>query len=85
MTQSPHNRAAELHNSAAHAHAAVAHTKADHLSAYELSKRAHELSMDAHRAAEQRCNEPLIDASLNFQEKECPKPESYPDPTLIYP
>jgi hypothetical protein len=54
MTQSTHDRAAELHNLAAHAHlaAAAAHSKAghlDHLTAHELSKQAHELSMNAHR------------------------------------
>jgi hypothetical protein len=55
MTQSAHNRAAELHNLAAHAHsaAAAAHHKGDHLSAHELSKQAHELSMNAHRHAEE--------------------------------
>jgi hypothetical protein len=55
MTQSAHNRAAELHNLAAHAHsaAAAAHNKGDHLSAHELSKQAYELSMSAHRHAEE--------------------------------
>jgi hypothetical protein len=55
MTQSAHNRVAELHNLAAHAHAAaaVAHSKADLLTAHELSKQAHELSMSAHRFAEE--------------------------------
>jgi hypothetical protein len=55
MTQSTHDRAAELHNLAAHAHAAaaVAHHKADHLTAHELSKQAHEFSMNAHKHAEQ--------------------------------
>jgi hypothetical protein len=55
MTQSAHNRAAELHNLAAHAHsaAAAAHHKGDHLSAHELSKQAYELSMNAHRHVEQ--------------------------------
>ena len=56
MTQSTHNRVAELHNLAAHAHAAAAaaHNKADQLTAHELSKQAHELSMNAHRFAEER-------------------------------
>ena len=51
MSQSTHDRAAELHNLAAHAHAtaAAAHGKADHLTAHELSKQAHELSENAHR------------------------------------
>jgi hypothetical protein len=55
MTQSIHDRVAELHNLAAHAHAAaaVAHRKADLLAAHELSKQAHELSMSAHRFAEE--------------------------------
>ena len=54
MTQSPHNRVAELHNLAAHAHAAaaVALNKADRLSAHELTKQAHELSMNAHKQDE---------------------------------
>jgi len=45
MSQSPHNRVAELHNLAAHAHtaAAVAHGKGDHLTAHELSKQAMEV------------------------------------------
>ena len=43
MSQSTHDRAAELHNLAAHAHvsAAVAHGKEDHLTAHELSENAH--------------------------------------------
>jgi hypothetical protein len=51
MSQSTHDRAAELHNLAAHAHAsaAAAHGKADHLTAHELSKQARELSENAHR------------------------------------
>ena len=55
MTQSSHDRAAELHNLAAHAHAtaAAAHNKGDHLTAHELSKQAYELSMNAHRFAEE--------------------------------
>ena len=55
MTQSAHNRAAELHNLAAHAHsvAASAHHKGDHLTAHELSKQAYELSMNAHRHTEE--------------------------------
>jgi hypothetical protein len=55
MSQSTHDRAAELHNLAAHAHvaAAVAHGKGDHLSAHVLSKQAHEHSMNAHKLAEE--------------------------------
>jgi len=55
MTQSTHNRAAELHNLAAHAHveAAAAHDKADHQTAHELSKHARELSEEAHRHSAQ--------------------------------
>jgi hypothetical protein len=54
LTQSTHNRAAELHNLAAHAHAAaaVAHGKGDHLTAHELTKQAHEHSMNVHKLAE---------------------------------
>ena len=54
MTQSAHDRAAELHNLAAHAHAAaaVAHGKGDHLTAHELTKQAHEHSMNVHKLAE---------------------------------
>jgi hypothetical protein len=54
MTQSTHDRAAELHNLAAHAHAAaaVAHGKGDHLTAHELTKQAHEHSMNVHKLAE---------------------------------
>ena len=55
MTQSNHNRAAELHNLAAHAHAvaAEAHGKADHLTAHESSRKALELSLSAHKHSEQ--------------------------------
>src|SRR6202035_5789669 len=55
MTQSTHDRAAELHNLAAHAHAAaaVAHGKGDHLTAHELTKQAHEHSMNVHKLAEE--------------------------------
>jgi len=51
MSQSPHDRAAELHNIASHAHAAAAaaHNKGDHMTANELTKLAHEKSMNAHR------------------------------------
>lgn len=54
MTQSPHNRIAELHNQAAHAHsaAAVAHGKGDILTGHELSRQALEHSKEAHRASE---------------------------------
>jgi hypothetical protein len=55
MSQSSHNRLAELHNLAAHAHnaAAVAHGKGDHLTAYELSRQAHEHSMNALKLSEE--------------------------------
>jgi hypothetical protein len=55
MSQSSHNRLAELHNLAAHAHtaAAVAHGKGDHLTAHELSRQAHEHSMNALKLAEE--------------------------------
>ena len=55
MTQSSHDRAAELHNLASHAHtvAAVAHGKADHLTDHELSKQADELSRNALKHSEQ--------------------------------
>ena len=55
MSQSTHDRAAELHNLAAHAHAAAAaaHGKADHLTAHELSKKALEFSSSAHKHSEQ--------------------------------
>jgi hypothetical protein len=55
MTQSAHNRVAELHNLAAHAHtaAAVAHDKGDHLTAHELSRQAHEHSMNALKLAQE--------------------------------
>jgi hypothetical protein len=55
MSQSSHNRLAELHNLAAHAHnaAAVAHGKGDHLTAHELSQQAHEHSMNALKLAEE--------------------------------
>ncbi len=47
MTQSPHDRIAELHNLASHAHAAaaVAHGKGDYLAAHELTRQAHEHSL----------------------------------------
>jgi hypothetical protein len=66
MTQSPHDRIAELHNLAAHAHAAAAaaHSKADHLTSHELSKQAYVLSMNAHRFAEQQ-----FTVSSDFQRK----------------
>ena len=59
MSQSAHNRVAELHNLAAHAHeaAAVAHGKGDHLTAHELSKQAHEQSMNALKLAEELARE----------------------------
>jgi len=55
MTQSTHDRAAELHNLAAHAHAAavVAHGKGDHLTAHELTKQAHEHSMNVRKLAKE--------------------------------
>ncbi|MGZ7099785.1 MAG: hypothetical protein ACXVKC_17440 [Candidatus Angelobacter sp.] len=55
MSQTLHDRAAELHNLAAHAHAAaaVAHGKGDHLTAHELSKQAREHSMNAHKLSEE--------------------------------
>jgi hypothetical protein len=55
MTQSSHDRAAELHNLAAHAHAAaaVAHQKGDHMTAHELSKKAQEKSMNVQRHIEE--------------------------------
>jgi len=55
MTQSSHDRAAELHNLAAHAHAAaaVAHQKGDHMTAHELSKKALEKSMNVQRHIEE--------------------------------
>jgi hypothetical protein len=55
MTQSTHDRAAELHNLAAHAHAAaaVAHGKGDHLTAHDLTKQAHEHSMNVRKLAEE--------------------------------
>jgi hypothetical protein len=55
MSQSSHNRLAELHNLAAHAHtaAAVAHGKGDHLTAHELSRQAHAHSMNALKLAEE--------------------------------
>jgi hypothetical protein len=55
MTQSSHDRAAELHNLAAHAHAAaaVAHLKGDHMTAHELSKKAQEKSMNVQRHVEE--------------------------------
>ena len=55
MTQSAHNRIAELHNLASHAHqaAAAAHEKGDHLTAHELSKQALEHSREAYSQSEQ--------------------------------
>lgn len=55
MSQSAHNRVAELHNLAAHNHqaAAVAHGKGDHLTAHELSKQALEHAMNAHKLSEE--------------------------------
>jgi hypothetical protein len=55
MSQSNHNRAAELHNLAAHAHAAAAtaHGKGDHLTAHELTRQAHEHSVNAQRYVEE--------------------------------
>jgi hypothetical protein len=55
MSQSPHDRLAELHNLAAHAHAAaaVAHDKGDHLTAHELTLRAHEHSSNARKLSEE--------------------------------
>lgn len=55
MSQSPHDRLAELHNLAAHAHAAaaVAHDKGDHLTAHELTLRAHEHSTSARKLSEE--------------------------------
>ncbi len=55
MTQSPHDRIAELHNFASHAHlaAASAHEKGDHLTAHELSKKALEHSREAYSRSEQ--------------------------------
>ena len=59
MSQSSHNRLAELHNLAAHAHtaAAVAHGKGDHLTAHELSQQAHEHSMNALKLTEELARE----------------------------
>ncbi len=58
MSQSTHDRGAELHNLAAHAHAAAeAHGKADHLTAHELSRKAHELSQNAHQHSGQIAEE----------------------------
>jgi hypothetical protein len=55
MTQSPHDRIAELHNLASHAHlaAAAAHGKGDHLTAHELSRKAFEHSREAYTQSEQ--------------------------------
>jgi hypothetical protein len=55
MSQSTHDRVAEIHNLAAHAHAAaaVAHEKGDHLTAHELSKQAHEYSTNARKLSEE--------------------------------
>jgi hypothetical protein len=54
MSQSTHNRAAELHNLAAHAHAAAAtaHGQGDHLTAHELTRQAHEHSVNAQKYVE---------------------------------
>jgi hypothetical protein len=54
MSQSSHDRAAELHNLAAHAHAAAAtaHGKGDHLTAHELTRQAHEHSLNAQKYVE---------------------------------
>jgi hypothetical protein len=59
MSQSSHNRLAELHNLAAHAHtaAAAAHDKGDHLTAHELSRQAHEHSMNALKLAKELASE----------------------------
>jgi hypothetical protein len=59
MSQSTHNRAAELHNLAAYAHAAaaVAHGKGDHLTAHELSQQALEHSRNALKLAEELARE----------------------------
>ena len=56
MTQSRHNRIAELHNLASHTHtsAAAAHDRGDHLSAHELSRAALEHSKEAYRHSEQQ-------------------------------
>jgi hypothetical protein len=55
MSQSSHNRAAELHNLAAHAHsaAATAHGQGDHLTAHELTRQAHEHSVNAQKYVEE--------------------------------
>lgn len=55
MTQSSHDRAAELHNLASHAHAVatVAQGKSDHRTAHELSQQADELSRNALKHSEQ--------------------------------
>jgi hypothetical protein len=59
MSQSTHDRAAELHNLAAHAHAQAAesHGSADHLTAHELSRQAHEHSLNAIKLSEQLVKE----------------------------
>jgi hypothetical protein len=59
MSQSTHDRAAELHNLAAHAHAvaAEAHGKADHPTAHELSRQAHEHSQNAYKYSAQLAEE----------------------------
>ena len=59
MSQSTHDRAAELHNLAAHAHAVAAesHGKADHPTAHELSRQAHELSQKAYKYSGQLAEE----------------------------
>jgi hypothetical protein len=59
MSQSTHDRAAELHNLAAHAHAtaAEAHGKGDHLTANELSRQAHEYSLNAYQYSGQIAGE----------------------------
>lgn len=55
MSQSAHDRAAELQNLAAHAHAAAAtaHGKGDYLTAHELTRQAHEHAWNANRLSEQ--------------------------------
>ena len=52
MTQSTHNRSAELHNLAEHAHDAAGHDKADHLTPHELTKQADEHSKKTHERDE---------------------------------
>ena len=59
MSQSTHDRAAELHNLAAHTHTAAAesHGKADHLTAHEFSRKDLEHSLGAYRHSEQLVEE----------------------------